>query len=479
MIEFIAISLVTLVAAGLSAFLVSALTAVTHNRLSELVETGSAAQRSAAAALLEAKRDIHTPKTAIFITDLTLYTLGCVSLGGYAAVHLSSIELGIVAVVATAVLLIVGHLLPRALGERYAAHSVVFVAAALRALLLVTKPIVLVVRRFYNAVAPEELEETTREEITEIIETAREEGSLDAGEYRILTNIMRFSDVQVCDVMTPRTVVVSYIATMPISEAIAAPEFRQHSRFPVRLDDDLDTIEGYVLAKDMLWAMIQGKGAMLLRDLMRDVNFIPENISVDRALQHFLEGREHLFVVVDEYGGVDGLLTMEDVVETILGVEILDEADRVTNLRTFAKQRRDQRIATLREQNAQFDTSADEHASDDTNASTRPDLVDLTKLSTPLHPSDYADFTDDLAFAPHDNADGLADDALADDLAADSLSKGSSHSPTTTPRTVPNDEDAHANHADNHAPDSPDSPRTTNSTKPASRTSTREQQSYF
>jgi CBS domain containing-hemolysin-like protein len=355
MIELILISSVTFVVTSFCSFLTSALSSISHTRLTEMIEQDK--HPASAQTMLDFKRDIHTPKTAIFLTDLVTYTLGCVSIGGYTTLHLSRIEIGLVALAVTTLLLVFAHLVPRALGERYAAQAVPFTAASVSALLVVTKPFVQVVRRFYAVVVPPHHEESTREEIDEIIESAHEEGSLDAGEYKILKNMMRFSDVQVSDVMTPRTVVFSCAADTPVREAMLLPEVRQYSRIPVCETDDLDSVMGYVLAKDILWSLVNGKPTLTLRELAREVYFIPENIQLDRALENFLNRREHLFIVVDEYGGVEGLLTMEDVMETLLGAEILDEADRITNLRQLAKQRRDQRIAMLRAQNAQVDVA--------------------------------------------------------------------------------------------------------------------------
>jgi len=125
-------------------------------------------------------------------------------------------------------------------------------------------------------------------------------------------------------------------------------ELMQYSRFPIwegnSLDDD---VVGYVLSADILRAALTGKSNTKLRSLSREVYIIPENAELDDALDMFLRRRQHQFVVVDEYGGVEGLITMEDVLETILGVEIVDEVDKVVDLRMVAKQRRDKRIASL------------------------------------------------------------------------------------------------------------------------------------
>ncbi len=189
--------------------------------------------------------------------------------------------------------------------------------------------------------------ELTRQELSAIVEVARREGALEAEEYRLVTNLMRLRQIRVSDVMTPRTVMVSCPVDIPVRDALRRPELRIYSRIPV-WEDEPDTIIGYVLTKDLLWAAWEGQAEMPIRRFVREVHFIPEHVELDHALELFLQRRQHLFVVVDEYGGVDGVLTLEDIIETLLGVEIVDEADRVADLREVAKQLRDERIARLR-----------------------------------------------------------------------------------------------------------------------------------
>lgn len=159
---------------------------------------------------------------------------------------------------------------------------------------------------------------------------------------------MNFSEVLVSDVMTPRTVIFSCEADKIIDDVIKMPELQMYSRFPIWEGESVDDgVIGYVMSKDILLAALNGKNNLSLRDFCREVYFIPENARLDIALERFLNRRQHLFIVVDEYGGVEGLITMEDVLETILGTEILDEVDKVADLRQLAKQRRDSRIASI------------------------------------------------------------------------------------------------------------------------------------
>jgi CBS domain containing-hemolysin-like protein len=356
-VEFIIISFVTLLITTVGSFISAAFGGVSHHHLTELAEAGDASAQK----VLDFKRDNDPPRSALFLIDTVVSTLGCIGIGGYAVVVFDNVQAVAVSLAMTLILLVLGRMLPRALGKRYAVSLVRFVERSLTFIMLVLKPIVTVVAGFFALFAPPERddEEIIREELDEILETAHDEGSLDAEEYKRLKNFVRFNEVYVLDVMTPRTVIFSCPCHLTVEEAIKLPEMRQYSRFPVYEEDSIDSVVGYVLTKDIFWSLLSGQKDVLLRNLSREVYFIPENIDLDRALQNFLERREHLFVVVDEYGGVEGLLTMEDVMETLLGVEILDEMDKVSNLRHLAAERRDERIASLRAQNAHVDDSAD------------------------------------------------------------------------------------------------------------------------
>lgn len=245
---------------------------------------------------------------------------------------------------------LVSIIIPKLLARGFAHRQLPLLRIGIQSVLLIFYPFYLISRyvsKVNERTQPEE-EEAVREEIDEIIETAHDEGTLETSEYRLLKNIIRFSEVTVADVMTPRTVIFGASADVTIGEVVQFPEIRHYSRFPIWENDSVDEIVGYCLTKDLLFSLVDVSPKTLLRDIARSVYFIPDNIDLENALRNFIERKEHLFVVVDEYGGVEGLLTMEDVMETILGVEIIDEADEITDLRALAKHRRDQRIASAK-----------------------------------------------------------------------------------------------------------------------------------
>lgn len=210
---------------------------------------------------------------------------------------------------------------------------------------LLSRPLVMLLSKITQRVKGTTENEESINEIVEMVESARDEGALDDDEYRLLKNIMNFSDVLVIDVMTPRTVIFSCSADNSVAEVVNDPGLQTYSRIPVWDGSNLDEkVIGYVLSKDVFKAALNNQMDLKLRSFTRDIYIIPETASLNVALEKFLKRRQHIFIVVDEYGGVSGLITMEDVLETILGAEIMDEADKVQDLRKLASEKRDLRI---------------------------------------------------------------------------------------------------------------------------------------
>ncbi|MGE5479500.1 MAG: CNNM domain-containing protein [Chloroflexota bacterium] len=334
----VALMLLGAFSAALSAVL-SSLSQEEINEISELKHKNS--ER-----LIALKLRYEDNINSYVILELFLYTLAGGLLGSYIELHFHSIW-GLVGSIAVFfIFTIFFRYLFYSLGIRFAERIGLFLTPIMYLVSQTIKPLTQALKLIARNIGGEPPDEASREEIAALVDTAHEEGSLDAGEYRILRNMIHFKDVLVSDVMTPRTVMFACKADTTVEEALTMPELQMYSRFPVWEGDSLDDgIIGYIMSKDVMHAALNGKLEQTLRSLTRKVYFIPENADLDKALEKFLQRRQHLFVVVDEYGGIEGLLTMEDAVETILGVEIVDEADRVVDLRQLAKERRDRRIS--------------------------------------------------------------------------------------------------------------------------------------
>lgn len=330
-----AISLIRAVVASASATRLEEL----HAKHAELLDS-----------IYDARRLSSVGRTVLMLLDVGSLTVFAVSLSTLITDDIADEWKRAMALASVATGIVVGKAAIHVLGDLVADMALLHVARWFRCLMRAALPLVWVSRVILDRLharrhSGEEAREQVAEELTAIMEEAVEEGALEAGEARILQNIMRVRDVHVEDVMTPRNVVAGLPAEMTIADAARMPELQTYSRLPVWEGAAMDNIIGYVLSRDVLVSALGGNGDAAVRTLVRPVVFIPENVGLDRALEEFLKRRQHMFIVVDEYGGVEGLLTLEDVVETILGAEIVDEADRVVDMRQFAKQQRDRRIA--------------------------------------------------------------------------------------------------------------------------------------
>lgn len=334
----------TALAGGITSFFMAAVAFLNTDEIKSTIEKNSGKARR----LYELKLHFEDNLNSFQIIEIGFYLISASIGGGYIIEKFGGWMYLLYSLPVYFLLLIVIKYLFYSLGIKFANTVSVSFTGIISFISYVLSPLVNVLAFMIRRISGHSIDDVSREEINAMFESAREDGSLDADEYRILKNIMHFSEVYVSDVMTPRTVLFSCQADKTVGEVANLPELQMYSRFPIWEGESLDNkIVGYVMSKDVLFAALQGNNSKKIKDFARHVYFIPENAELDIALDKFLNRRQHLFVVVDEYGGVEGLLTMEDVLETMLGAEIVDEADKVVDLRLLAKQRRDKRISLL------------------------------------------------------------------------------------------------------------------------------------
>ena len=188
----------------------------------------------------------------------------------------------------------------------------------------------------------------SRGELAAVIATASRDGALTRDESTVFSNVLRYDRIQVEDVMTPRTVAFMMRAEDTVGDLLAEPRAEAFSRIPL-YRGHRDEIVGYLLHREVLRAVARGVPAdRPLESFARETWYVPELISVGDALRQFLQRREKMAMVADEHGGVAGIVTLEDLTETILGTEIVDELDRVVDLRQAAAEYRDRRLERLR-----------------------------------------------------------------------------------------------------------------------------------
>lgn len=233
-----------------------------------------------------------------------------------------------------------------ALGSNLRSQSIVPLLGIVQFYVALSCPFDKMISFINNKITKGNAKDNSLQELTALVDTVCEEGTLEFGEFTLLRNIIKFKEVYVQDIMTPRTVIFSCSAESTVREVVNLPEIQMYSRFPLRDGETLDDgVVGYAMSKDIFRAALAGKWDTKLKDLAREIYFVPENSSLEITLELLLKQKQLLLLAVDEYGGIEGLISMEDIIETMLGAEIVDEADRVADLRELAKLRRDKRIA--------------------------------------------------------------------------------------------------------------------------------------
>ena len=312
-----------------------------------LAESGRTSGR-----ILKALRDrVDRPIAAILSLNTIANTAGAAIAGAAAVKVFGDDRLVWFSVFFTLAILVLSEVIPKTLGVVYARPLASPVARPLLALVWIFRPIIWFTSQLTALMTRGSAQpDVSVEEITVLAKLGLQAGTLDAGKAAVIENILSLDERDVRDIMTPRMVVSSLSASLTIGELKDSQKLAgvfDHSRVPV-FDKDADDVVGMVLRRDVLTAMAEDKFDRRLEEFMRPVDFIAETLSVNRLLRRLLETGQHLVLVIDEYGGLAGLVTLEDVLEEILGIEIVDEFDPVVDMRELAHRRRQQSMEKRR-----------------------------------------------------------------------------------------------------------------------------------
>jgi putative hemolysin len=297
----------------------SVLLSVTHAYVGVLKDRGSPA-----GPLLAGMREhIDQPIAAILTLNTIAATVGA-ALGGALAFQIFGSQwIALFSAAFTLAILIFAEILPKTLGATYWQTLAPAVAYVLRVLILVLKPVLIPLSWFSRAIRPRGARQpkVSRAELEVLAEIGRKEGTIDEEEWQVVTNVINLDQVQVSEVMTPRTRIVAVPVDAGLEGAKRAFLDQGHSRLPV-YGESLDDVVGVVLARDAWRA--REEGVTDLREIMREPRFVPEAKPVEDMIREMREYRYNMAIVVDEYGGTAGLVTLEDLIEEIVG-EIQDE----------------------------------------------------------------------------------------------------------------------------------------------------------
>lgn len=284
------------------------------------------------------KDDIEDPLAAILTLNTVAHTVGATGVGAQVAVVFGEVWLGAASAAMTLAILILSEIIPKTIGAKYWRAIAPALPGILGFMIKVLLPFVWLSKQVTRRLAPGEGETDIRGEISALVEIGRDQQALDEDERRMIQNVLRFHEIKVNNVMTPRTV------CRTISPDATEEEFRHlirsspFSRYPV-IDEDGEA-RGYIHKSDLL---VLEEGADLM-DHMRSIKRVKTGTNIEFLFAEMLRERQPIAVVYDELGTWLGIVTMEDILETLLGTEIMDETDNVSNLRKYAKQRWSRRL---------------------------------------------------------------------------------------------------------------------------------------
>ncbi|MGD9365969.1 MAG: hemolysin family protein [Desulfobacteraceae bacterium] len=292
------------------------------------------------------KDNVDQPLAAILSLNTIAHTVGAAGAGAQAAAVFGDVYIGVISAVLTFLILVVSEIIPKTLGAAYWRQLSPFVVRALEMTIWSMWPLVKLADVLTRILTKsKEKGKVHREEFIALANLGAKEGVFHKYESRILNNLFCFREVRAMDIMTPRTVVFALSENLSVDETLSLHAHLPFSRIPV-YGESLDDITGFVLKSEVLRAG-QERGASLLSELRRLLVVVDEDLPLHRLFERLMQEQTHIALVVDGYGGTQGVVTMEDFIETLLGLEIVDEIDTVEDMQAMAREQWRRRASDL------------------------------------------------------------------------------------------------------------------------------------
>jgi CBS domain containing-hemolysin-like protein len=289
--------------------------------------------------MLRHKQNLDRPLSAILSLNTVAHTVGAAGVGAQATIVFGEAYFGLVSAILTILILVLTEIIPKTIGARYWRRLVSFAGTTIYIMVIITYPLVVIssyITRWISGTSEEQT--TSREEMSVLAHIGTQEGIFEEKENKIIQNLIRLRSIKARDVMTPRVVVSVADENMELHDFLQNKDYLRFSRIPVYSEDE-ENITGYVFRQKVFEQLAENKKDLRLKDIKHDIVFIPEVKPLTSVWEMLLEKGEHIAIVVDEYGGMDGIVTMEDIIETLLGFEIVDEKDTITDMQQYARER--------------------------------------------------------------------------------------------------------------------------------------------
>ncbi|WII71312.1 hemolysin family protein [Bdellovibrio sp. 22V] len=317
-------------------FLCSMLEAVLLSSTSAYIGVLVKENKRSAKLLEHLKENIDRPISAILTLNTVSHTLGSAAIAYQIQVHYGEEAVTAASFILTFLILIVSEIIPKSIGAAHWKALIPFSAYTIQLMIILLYPLVIMSEWLGRLFAKtSEDPEVTREEILMTAEIGVEEGTLKGKESNIIKNLLMLDKIYVSDIMTPRSVFFALDKDLTVEEVFNKYKPLRFSRIPI-YSGSLDNIVGMTYRYKIHEALSNDQHDKVVGDMVSPISSIPERMTVSQVLDFFIKEKEHIALAVDEYGIVAGLVSLEDAVETLLGVEIVDELDNVEDMRKFA-----------------------------------------------------------------------------------------------------------------------------------------------
>jgi CBS domain containing-hemolysin-like protein len=340
-------------------FLCSIWEAVLLSMPASFVEIRLAEEHPAGKLLKQLKDDIDQPLSAILSLNTIAHTVGAILVGAQAHIYFGEENLvvggyelpisseGIIAILMTLAILVLSEIIPKTIGATYWRRLSTFTAQSLRYVMVAMWPLVALSQFITRKIKGGGNEQVvSRADFSAMAEIGQREGVFNPGESKIIGNLMRFHLIKARSIMTPRTVVKAANQALTVQEFYERNRELPFSRIPI-FQDSKDHITGFILKDVVLESLVHQRNDLLLQEIGRPITIVQEAQSIQDVLNTLLGKREQIALVVDQFGGMAGIVTLEDVFETLLGLEIVDELDSVEDMQILARQNWEKRAKKL------------------------------------------------------------------------------------------------------------------------------------
>ena len=308
------------------------------------------------------KEDTSRPLAAILSLNTIANTIGAAGVGMQVTAVFGSKWFGLMSALTTILILFFGEIIPKVIGTTYWRELMGITARIIRVLIFVLYPLVLLVE-FISRMVPDNEDDpsVSREEVLAMVNVGEEEGVVDEDENKIFSNLMRLDSIHAYDVMTPRVVAKIAPENMTLRAYYDSDEYDHFSRIPLYNPTAPEYITGYVLRNDALEELTEDHFRKTLGGIKRPLPAFDQDLTLGTIFDSMLKQKSQIAQVIDEYGMFVGILTLEDIIETIFGLEIIDENDTVIDMQQYARERWEQRQKKYKRVDVKKDEVEEQH----------------------------------------------------------------------------------------------------------------------